>query len=106
MTSGQVAYEAYLKNTGGVSLVSGVRLPEWSALPVAIQSAWNESGTAVIEFAKKQHCDNIAKHNPETCWWCKNPQTETHDPLLGLHEAIGVSEPLTSSGVYLGLKRS
>lgn len=42
------AYEAYRADTGGVSLVSGQPIPEWSRLPAAIQKAWGAAADAVI----------------------------------------------------------
>lgn len=48
MTSGQIAYDAYCKNSGGVSLVSGDGLPAWAALPPRIQEAWEAAADAVI----------------------------------------------------------
>lgn len=49
---GKIAYDAYVKQAGGVSLVSGVTLPEWDALPTEIQRAWIAAGIAVIDTAK------------------------------------------------------
>jgi hypothetical protein len=45
---GQVAYEAYCKSTGGVSLVSGAKLPAWSELTKEIQAAWQAAANAVM----------------------------------------------------------
>ena len=44
---GQLAYEAYCADSGGVSLVSGQRLPGWDALPENIQRAWTCAADAV-----------------------------------------------------------
>jgi len=44
---GQVAYEAYRDVAGGVSLVSGERLPEFAELNAAIRRAWEAAAEAV-----------------------------------------------------------
>ena len=44
---GEIAYEAYRRESGGVSLVSGDPIPEWDELPAAIRYAWNEAAQAV-----------------------------------------------------------
>lgn len=44
---GQIAYEAYGNHSGGKSLISGQPIPEWAALPTAIQQAWDAAGDAV-----------------------------------------------------------
>lgn len=40
LDGGKLAYDAYCKQTGGVSLVSGDKLPEFAALKREIQEAW------------------------------------------------------------------
>lgn len=45
---GQRAYEAYKTYAGGVSLVSGVPLPDWEDLEPAIQQAWAAAASAVL----------------------------------------------------------
>ena len=47
--AGRVAYGAYVKQAGGVSLVSGVTLPTWENLPDSIQTAWAYAARAVLE---------------------------------------------------------
>ena len=47
-TCGQIAYEAYAVQAGGVSLVSGTSLPSWHALPAGIREAWEAAGRAVL----------------------------------------------------------
>lgn len=47
LSRGQIAYEAYCRSTGGVSLVSGDKLPTWDDLPPKIQTAWREAGDRV-----------------------------------------------------------
>jgi hypothetical protein len=48
-TIGQIAYEAYLDFSGGVSLISGHPLPEWDAQEAKLQLAWEASAHAVAE---------------------------------------------------------
>ena len=43
----KVAYDAYVKAAGGVSLVSGEPLPEFDQLPENIRQAWDASSQAV-----------------------------------------------------------
>lgn len=47
-TYGQIAYEAYCRSTGGKSLISGVALPEYTALKHDIRKAWEEAAGAVL----------------------------------------------------------
>ena len=47
-TLGQVAYEAYRASTGGVSLVSGDRLPSWEDQAPEIQAAWEAGAQAAV----------------------------------------------------------
>lgn len=52
MTShGQIAYDAYRLHSGGKSLISGQPIPEWDALELVIQGAWEASGAAVQSVA-------------------------------------------------------
>lgn len=46
-TLGQIAYEAYLDFSGGVSLVSGHKLPEWDQQDPKIGLAWEAAAQAV-----------------------------------------------------------
>lgn len=46
---GKIAYEAYCRSSGGVSLVSGAKLPEWEVLAPEIKSAWEAAAEAVRE---------------------------------------------------------
>lgn len=48
MTAGQIAYEAYVKKAGGVSLVTGDQLPKWDTLSYAIQECWEAAADAVL----------------------------------------------------------
>lgn len=43
---GKVGYDAYCKQTGGVSLISGDKLPGFEYLRPAIQDAWAAVGIA------------------------------------------------------------
>ena len=46
---GQRAYEAYSREAGGRSLVSGEALPPWAGLPEGIRRAWCAAAAAVLE---------------------------------------------------------
>lgn len=46
---GEIGYEAYRKQSGGVSLVSGKAIPQWSELSDEIKEAWSASARAVAE---------------------------------------------------------
>lgn len=43
----KIAYDAYCKSTGGVSLISGDKLPEFDALKDEIKQAWLAAANAV-----------------------------------------------------------
>jgi len=45
----EVAYTAYRNHTGGVSLASGQRIPEWVELRDDIKAAWRASAAALRE---------------------------------------------------------
>lgn len=47
-TLGRAAYMAYTAKAGGVSLVTGDKLPEWDALAENIQDAWMDAGDAAF----------------------------------------------------------
>jgi len=47
MRLAKLAYDAYSKKTGGVSLATGDKLPEFDALKPAIQEAWQAAANAV-----------------------------------------------------------
>lgn len=49
-STGQVAYEAYCKSSGGKSLVSGATLPAWCALSEEIRNAWESAGEAAVGY--------------------------------------------------------
>ena len=44
---GKAAYDAYVENSKGVSLISGDTLPEWSALKQEIRDSWMAAADAV-----------------------------------------------------------
>lgn len=43
----KIAYDAYVKQAGGVSLATGAKLPEFDALSRSIKDAWAAAGIAV-----------------------------------------------------------
>ncbi len=45
-TLGQVAYDAYVESAGGVSLVSGAKLPAFPILDARTQEAWQKAAAA------------------------------------------------------------
>ena len=48
MTPGQASYEGYCAKSGGVSLVSGDRLPAWDELSQDIKDAWEAAAASAI----------------------------------------------------------
>jgi len=48
---GKLAYNAYRKHTGGVSLATGQQIPEFEGLNPAIRDAWAVAASAVFEAA-------------------------------------------------------
>lgn len=44
---GAIAYEAYSREAGGVSLATGDALPEWTDVPTDIRAAWRAAAEAV-----------------------------------------------------------
>ena len=48
-TLGEIAYEAYRKASGGVSLVSGALIPHFADLKPEIKIAWETAARAVRE---------------------------------------------------------
>ena len=57
---GETAYNAYAKSTGGVSLISGDRLPAYGDLNVKIRAAWSLAAAAVIRRCRAQVAKEIA----------------------------------------------
>ena len=46
---GEIAYNAYCKDAGWKSLVSGAVLPAWDRLDYSIQDEWNAAAQAVVK---------------------------------------------------------
>lgn len=46
-TFAKIAYDAYCKQTGGISLISGDKLPDFFSLKTTIQDAWLAAANAV-----------------------------------------------------------
>jgi len=44
---GRIAYDAYLKDSGGRSLIRGVKLPTFDELPHSVVRAWCAAGIEV-----------------------------------------------------------
>jgi hypothetical protein len=44
----KIAYDAYVKQAGGVSLATGAKLPDFDSLTRAIKDAWAAAGIAVL----------------------------------------------------------
>lgn len=49
LSMAKTAYQAYIKQTGGVSLISGDKLPEFEALKDSIKAAWTAAALAVVD---------------------------------------------------------
>lgn len=49
----KIAYDAYCQSTGGVSLISGDKLPEFDALKESIKQAWLAAANAVEDEHEK-----------------------------------------------------
>lgn len=47
-TPGRIAYEAYCGSTGGVSAITGNRLPEYQDQAAPIVEAWEAAARAVL----------------------------------------------------------
>lgn len=45
----KIAYDAYVKKAGGVSLTTGDKLPEFDVLKESIQDAWDAAANAVLD---------------------------------------------------------
>jgi hypothetical protein len=50
----KIAYNAYCQQTGGVSLISGDKLPEFDALKTSIQTAWMVAAAAVAREVREE----------------------------------------------------
>lgn len=72
---GKLAYDAYCKQTGGVSLISGDKLPAFDALKQEIREAWAAAYIAVGReegrhmrpalLACRNRFETIKETNPE-----------------------------------------
>lgn len=49
----EIAYDAYCKQTGGVSLISGAKLPPFTVLKQDIKDAWAAAAIAVLNDAHR-----------------------------------------------------
>lgn len=47
---GQIAYEAYRRESGGMSLATGDLIPLWAGLPANIRAAWDAGAQAVAAY--------------------------------------------------------
>lgn len=65
----KMAYDAYCKQTGGKSLISGDVLPAFDALRGEIKDAWAAAAIALSLDADRQHRESVKrsaqKANPE-----------------------------------------
>lgn len=44
----EAGYESYRANTGGISVATGVQIPEWKMLRPAIQRAWCAAAKGIV----------------------------------------------------------
>ena len=51
---GQIAYEAYCKQSDNKSLISGAELPKWNDLKEEIQDAWIAAADAVLGASERR----------------------------------------------------
>lgn len=56
-TLAKVAYDAYCANAGGVSLVTGDKLPEFDVLTMAVKNAWWAAVHAVLSRTSQGKSD-------------------------------------------------
>jgi hypothetical protein len=47
---GEIAYDAYIEDSGGRSLISGVKLPAFDELPGPVMKAWCAAGISVALY--------------------------------------------------------
>lgn len=52
---GEVAYQAYCQASGGVSLISGAKLPQWGEQNEQIQAAWEAAARVVLRAYTAKH---------------------------------------------------
>lgn len=53
LEAAKIAYEAYCVHTGGRSLITHQKLPDFFSLRSDIQQAWSTAAKAVIHFCSK-----------------------------------------------------
>jgi hypothetical protein len=53
LEAAKIAYEAYCVSTGGKSLITHQKLPNFLDLRSDIQQAWSAAAKAVMHFCKK-----------------------------------------------------
>lgn len=58
---GRIAYEAYVRQAGGVSLISQTRLPPWDKLSQDIKAAWIAAAEAVRAESRRAAIESL-KH--------------------------------------------
>jgi len=58
---GKLAYTAYCQSSGGKSLISGAKLPEWVGLQENIQTAWTAAACAVAKFIDPDSLKDIGE---------------------------------------------
>lgn len=51
---GKIAYDGYVYNTEGKSLITGEELPKFEDLPVEVQTAWASAAVSVISAFDKE----------------------------------------------------
>jgi anti-sigma28 factor (negative regulator of flagellin synthesis) len=75
MNLAKVAYEAYSNHTGWKSLVSGQSLPQWEALSLSIQQAWEAAASGVVVEVSKS---GLAQFGQQALESVKEAITEGH----------------------------
>jgi hypothetical protein len=58
---GELAYNAYVEDSGGRSLISGVQLPAFDELPAPVMKAWCAAGVAIALYQTKKLEDSARK---------------------------------------------
>lgn len=67
---GRIGYEGYCRQSGGVSLVSGDKLPEFATLNQSIKDAW---AAAAIAIGRE-----IGRPKPGVCTCIMKPSTSAY----------------------------
>lgn len=86
---GKIGYDAYCKQTGGVSLISGDKLPEFGALKPTIQAAWVAAYLAISleEDRFTRPCLLACRSRFETIKET-NPEIHLEDDIRGINKAL------------------